>query len=166
VRPLTAAYYLTNDRKCAGVPRNTPSEIFNCNFYNSIDHCKACNTNSYYRNGICRPATKTIENCTLMANKETCKVCDLKLPSYNQTFCNTPDINEFDKCLFMRHPVGCKQCLPGYQRDINYFLSFLSDQEIHKPFFEKVGFWRQVFFDISIALFSIIFCAKFYFFEN
>ena len=157
---------MTNDRKCAEVPRHSPSEIFNCNFYNSIDHCKACNTNSYYRNGICRPATKTIENCTLMANKETCKVCDLKLPSYNQTFCNTPDINEFDKCLFMRHPVGCKQCLPGYQRDINYFLSFLSDQEIHKPFFEKVGFWRQVFFDISIALFSIIFCAKFYFFEN
>jgi hypothetical protein len=84
-----------------------------------------------------------------MDSKEACRICDLKLPSYNQTFCNTPAIDEFDKCLFMRHPIGCKQCQPGYQRDINYFLTYLSEESIHKPYFEKVGFWRQVFFDIG-----------------
>jgi hypothetical protein len=84
-----------------------------------------------------------------MNDKEECRICDLKLPTYNQTFCANADIDQFDKCLFMRHPVSCKQCKPGYQKDINYFLSFLSEEDIHKGYFEKVGFWRQIFFDIS-----------------
>jgi hypothetical protein len=88
-----------------------------------------------------------------MDGKETCEICDLKLPSYNQTFCNTPNINEFDKCLLIRHPIGCKTCQPGYQKDVNYFLTYLSDTEIHKSFFEKIGFWRQNFFDISNSIF-------------
>ena len=124
-------------------------EIYNCNFYNSIDTCKACNVVSYSRNGICRPSTQIVDDCTLMDEKKKCKICDLKLPSYNQTFCSTPKIDLLNKCLFIRHPIGCKQCQPGYQKDINYFLSFISEPEIHKTFFEKVGFWRQIFFDIG-----------------
>ena len=84
-----------------------------------------------------------------MKGKETCQICDLKLPSYNQTYCQTPDINQFDKCLLMRHPISCKQCMPGYKKDINYFLTFIAEPSIHKPFFEKIGFWRQYFFEIG-----------------
>ena len=118
-----------------------------------MDSCKACNVNSYPRNGICRPSTNSVEECTLMDGKTTCGVCDLKLPSYNQTFCETPKRNEFDKCLFVRHPISCKQCQPGYQKDINYFLNFISEEKIHKQYFEKVGFWRQIFFDIGKFIF-------------
>ena len=117
----------------------------------------ACNINSYSRNGICRPSSEQIDGCTLMDDKKTCKVCDLKLPTYNQTFCQTQDINSFDKCLFMRHPVSCKQCQPGYKKDINYFLNFISETDIHKPYFEKVGFWRQVFLDIGTFLFDSLY---------
>ena len=140
---------MTNDRKCAAVPRKTASDIRSCNFYSSIDECYACNIQSYNRNGLCRPSSKQIENCTLMDGKDSCEICDLKLPSYNQTFCESPKINEFDKCLLMRHPISCKTCQPGYQKDINYFLNFISESSIHKSFFEKVGFWRQNFFDIG-----------------
>lgn len=94
-----------------------------------------------------------------MNGKKTCQICDLKLPSYNQTFCDSPNINDLDKCLLMRHPVSCKTCQPGYQKDINYFLNFISETDIHKSFFEKIGFWRQNFFDIGNSL--IFFNYKF-----
>lgn len=154
---------MTNNRKCAKVPRKTPTEILNCNFYNSIDNCKACNFNSYQRNGICRPSSKSIENCTLMKGKKTCEICDLKLPSYNQTFCETPKINFFNKCLFIRHPISCKKCKPGYQKDINYFLNFISEEKIHKKYFENIGFWRGIFFQIS-RTFKIFFIFLFSYF--
>ena len=93
--------------------------------------------------------------------KKTCGVCDLKLPSYNKTFCDTPKVNELNKCLFVRHPISCKQCQPGYQKDINYFLNFISEEEIHKKYFEKIGFWRQIFFDIGKFLISVFLVEKF-----
>jgi hypothetical protein len=88
-----------------------------------------------------------------MKEKDECRICDLKLPTYNRTYCGAPDRSQFEKCLFMRHPVSCKQCQPGYQKDINYFLNFLSEEEIHKKYFEKVGFWRQIFFEIGTSFF-------------
>ena len=146
---------MTNDRNCAEVPRHTPSEIKSCNFYGAIDECHACNINSYNRNGICRPSKQKVEDCTLMDAREKCRICDLKIPSYNQTYCQELSIDDFDNCLLLRHPLSCKQCQPGYQSDKNYFLSFINEPSVHKNFFNKVGFWRFNLFDIGKQGFCI-----------
>lgn len=85
----------------------------------------------------------------MMGDYDKCEICDLKLPSYNQTYCVPPNKDSFDKCLFMRHPLSCETCLPGYTKDVNYFLTFIDQTTIHKEFFEKLGFWRHNYFDIS-----------------
>lgn len=84
-----------------------------------------------------------------MDGTDSCKICDLKLLSYNETYCEKPKKSHFDNCLMIRHPISCKTCSPGYKKDKNYFLNNLNDVDFVIGFFEKVGFWREIFFDIG-----------------
>ena len=145
---------MTNDRQCAQVPKPSPSEIKGCNFYLSINECQACNLNTYQKSGLCRPINfkNRIQDCSLMDEISTCQICDLKLPSYNQTYCEKPKKSLFDNCLLIRHPISCKTCKPGYKKDKNYFLNNLNNVNFVLGFFEKVGFWREIFFDIGIFI--------------
>lgn len=143
-------YYLTTEFKCAAVPRRTKISIQSCNNYLTIEECLACDFYTYQRNGQCRPIMKQITDCTIYRNPTQCEVCNMKLPSFDRRQCEDVPPARYEHCLFFRHPLKCTKCKPGYELDENLFVKRIEEEQFYQPFFTKLKFWREQYFDLMM----------------
>lgn len=51
----------------------------------------------------------------------------MRLPSYNNTYCEPVDDKSFENCLYFTHPISCTKCKPGFKLEENFFLKNLKD---------------------------------------
>lgn len=142
-------YFLTGEYKCVAMDRKSDLAIKNCNYYGQADQCRACNMNTYERNGFCRPVFTKTRNCIVYENSKTCRSCDLKLISYDGLTCNSvPSSETYDNCLLFRHPVKCTKCSPGYTKNLNLYMQSINDFYIQKDFMFHLKFWYNQYFNI------------------
>ena len=141
-------YYLTGDFRCAAIPNRPELRLGSCNFFDRIDQCIACDMKTYIRNGLCRPISEPVGNCTFYQNHKACQICNLMLPSYNQTHCALVPSN-ISHCLMYRHPITCKKCKPGFEIDYNYHVRAVPS--FQKELFTTLKFWREQFFQITFS---------------
>lgn len=70
----------------------------------------------------------------------------MRLPSYNNTYCEPVDDKQFENCLYFTHPISCTKCKPGYKLEENFFLKNLKDY--YSKFFHHLVFLREKYFDV------------------
>ena len=139
-------YFLSGDLKCIAISEQKSVKIRNCNDYGKPDECIACDLMTYKKNGVCNIVDHQVDECTLNKSVDSCEICDFKLPSYNQTYCN--EISNYDdNCFFYTHPLYCKKCKSGFKKNENYYLKTL--ETIYQTLFVKIRFWREIYYDIG-----------------
>ena len=85
------------------------------------DECYVCNWNTHLYNGLCQYNKKEIKDCTVYETEWTCKICDMKIPSYDKTYCDV--LVDYDQnCRLFSYPLTCNKCKPGYKLNKNLFL--------------------------------------------